>query len=97
MGSLRMVMAHKLTHEVSEVALAHHQEMVEALLLQRLDEPLDERVEVGRMGQRFLTPMPDDFRISSNSRVNFVSWSSIRISGGSSASSPASIEKFLAC
>lgn len=41
-------MPHKFLHQIVHVLLAKHDNVIQALLLQRLDETLDEGVSVGR-------------------------------------------------
>lgn len=50
MGSLRVVVLHELPHEMIEMPLSKHHEMVQALLLDRLNESFDERLAVGQSG-----------------------------------------------
>lgn len=46
MGPLQIVMANVLFNEIPQMGFAEHDEMVQALLLDRQDPPLDVSVEV---------------------------------------------------
>ena len=60
MRPLRVVVLDVLPHQVVEMLLAEDQEVVQALDLQRLNEPLDEGIGVGRPDGR--SPSSDSFR-----------------------------------
>ncbi len=70
---LLVVVGDYLGDDVVHVLLAKHNEVVEALLLQRLDEPLHEGIRVERTVVGLLDYGPADFNTSSNEAVNFVS------------------------